>query len=97
MRLLLAVVFGILAGIAPIMSRVDQNPWFGVRTPWTLGSQRVWRETHRTTGRLWLVGGLVGAALTILWMPLVLMAAYLVALVLAPAWISYRVWQRLGR
>lgn len=95
-RPLLALVFGLFAGIAPILARVEPNPWFGVRTPWTMGSRRVWKATHRATGRLWLVGGLIGAAAT-LFVPMPLLILYLVALALAPIGISYRVWQKMGR
>ena len=39
---------------------------FGVRTWWTLASERVWNRTHRLTGRLWIVSGigLAGTAWT---------------------------------
>ena len=96
-RPLLALAFGFFAGIAPIVARVEQNPWFGVRTPWTLGSRRVWKETHRATGRLWLVGGIVGSALTMFGAPFGLAVLFLVALVLAPVGISYAVWRKMGR
>ena len=96
-RPLIALVFGLFVGIAPILARVEQNPWFGVRTPWTLGSKRVWRETHRRTGRLWLVGGIVGSALTMFGAPLVLVLLFLVFLALCPVAISYGVWQKFGR
>ena len=96
-RPLIALAFGFFAGVSPIVARVEQNPWFGVRTPWTLGSRRVWRETHRATGRLWLVGGVVGSALTMFGAPLGLAVVLLVALILAPAGISYGVWRKLGR
>ena len=95
-RPLLALVFGLFAGLAPVMARVEQNPWFGVRTPWTLGSRRVWKATHRATGRLWLVGGLLGAAMT-LFAPFALLLIYLLALAFAPVAISYRVWLKMGR
>jgi uncharacterized membrane protein len=96
-RPLLALVFGLFVGLSPILARVEQNPWFGVRTPWTLGSKRVWRETHRRTGRFWLVGGIIGSALTMFGAPMVLVLLFLVGLVLAPVAISYGVWRRLGR
>ena len=96
-RPLLALVFGFFAGISPIVARVEQNPWFGVRTSWTLGSRRVWRETHRATGRLWLVGGIVGSGLTLFGAPFGLIVLLLVALALAPVAISYGVWRRLER
>jgi len=34
----------------------------GIRTPWTLSSDTVWRKTHRTGGWLMVLGGLVIAA-----------------------------------
>ena len=95
-RPLLALVFGLFAGLAPIMGRVEQNPWFGVRTPWTLGSRRVWRATHRATARIWLVGGLLGAAMT-LFVPFIPLILYLVALAFAPVAVSYRIWLKMGR
>jgi len=47
------------------LPRVRSNWWIGIRTPWTLESERVWRETHRLAGRTFTVGGLLtmGAAL----------------------------------
>ncbi len=35
---------------------------FGVRTWWTLASERVWNRTHRLAGRLWIVSGITVAA-----------------------------------
>lgn len=96
LRPLMALLFGLFAGLAPAMARVEQNPWFGVRTPWTLGSRRVWRETHRATARLWFAGGLIGAALSF-FAPFAFLILYLVLLAFAPVVISYRVWQKLGR
>jgi len=33
--------------------------WFiGIRTPWTLSSDRVWEKTHRVGGRALVAGGL---------------------------------------
>ena len=97
LRPLIALVFGLFFGISPIIGRVEQNPWMGVRTPWTLGSRRVWRETHRATARLWLVGGLAGSALTMFGAPIFPVLAFLVFLALYPVAISYFVWRRLGR
>jgi uncharacterized membrane protein len=40
------------------ITRVRQNWFMGIRTPWTLSSERSWRETHRIGGRLFMAGGL---------------------------------------
>ncbi|WP_042131029.1 SdpI family protein [Paenibacillus sp. RS8] len=41
------------------MPQVKDNYLFGVRTAWTLSSPEVWRKTHRLSGRMWMVGGLL--------------------------------------
>jgi uncharacterized membrane protein len=35
----------------------------GIRTPWTLSDDEVWRRTHRLAGRLMVASGAVLAAL----------------------------------
>jgi uncharacterized membrane protein len=42
-----------------IMGRLEPNPYFGIRVPWTLNSRDVWRKTHRVFGRVWVVSGVV--------------------------------------
>lgn len=39
------------------LTRVRQNWFLGIRTPWTLSSEKSWRETHRLGGRLLAAGG----------------------------------------
>ena len=41
------------------MSRIRFNYTIGIRTPWTLANEEVWRRTHRLGGPLWLTGGLL--------------------------------------
>src|SRR5437660_3495948 len=41
------------------LTRVEPNWFVGIRTPWTLSSDTVWRKTHRTGGWLMVLGGLV--------------------------------------
>ncbi len=96
-RLMLAIVFGVFVGIAPVVARVEQNPWFGVRTPWTLGSRRVWRDTHRATAKLWFFGGFVGSILAMFGAPILFVIGFLAFLGLAPIAISYSAWRRHGR
>lgn len=38
---------------------IKANYFIGIRTPWTLESETVWKETHRLAGKLWLAGGLL--------------------------------------
>src|SRR2546428_4037075 len=39
------------------LTRVEPNWFIGIRTPWTLSSDTVWRKTHRTGGGLMVIGG----------------------------------------
>lgn len=43
-----AVFIGLLG---KLMGKVRRNFWIGIRTPWTLGSERVWVATHRLAAR----------------------------------------------
>lgn len=54
--LVLGLAFLLLGNVLP---RLESNWWMGIRTPWTLESERVWRDTHRLGGRTFVVGGLV--------------------------------------
>lgn len=36
---------------------IRANYFLGIRTPWTLESEFVWKETHKFGGVLWLIGG----------------------------------------
>jgi uncharacterized membrane protein len=42
-----------------LLGKVRQNWLLGVRTPWTLSNETVWDKTHRFTGRLLFVTGVV--------------------------------------
>ncbi|MFD0619844.1 SdpI family protein [Paenibacillus sp. GCM10027629] len=45
--------------IGNVMGRIRFTYFMGIRTPWTLASEEVWRRTHRFGGKCWFVGGLV--------------------------------------
>jgi len=38
---------------------IKPNYFIGIRTPWTLESESIWKETHRLAGKIWFVGGLL--------------------------------------
>lgn len=45
--------------IGNYMPRMRSNWFMGIRTPWTLSSEFVWRKTHRLGGRLFILAGLL--------------------------------------
>jgi uncharacterized membrane protein len=78
------------------LTRVEPNWFVGIRTPWTLSSDTVWRKTHRTGGWLMVIGGLVlgiGAFLPPgVFLPLFVGTIVIVALI--PVVQSYILWKR---
>lgn len=60
--LMIAAVGLFLAVVGNYLPRTRSNWFLGVRTPWTLSSERVWKKTHRLAGRLFVVGGILLAA-----------------------------------
>ncbi len=42
-----------------VFGKLRPNRYVGIRVPWTLGSESVWRKTHRFAGRLYTVTGLL--------------------------------------
>ena len=42
-----------------LISKAKRNFFIGIRTPWTLSSDRVWDETHRLGGKLFTASGVL--------------------------------------
>ncbi len=38
---------------------IKHNYFMGIRTPWTLEKEEVWKKTHQMAGPLWMIGGLL--------------------------------------
>jgi uncharacterized membrane protein len=82
--------------IGNYLARVEPNWFVGIRTPWTLSSEAVWRKTHRSAGRVFVVGGFVVIAESLL-PPLtsgLAVAGTLLVLAVAPIVQSYVLWRR---
>lgn len=57
---MLFVVFGIFFTLmGNFMPTIKHNYFVGIRTPWTLENETVWKKTHRMAGGWWLAGGIV--------------------------------------
>lgn len=79
-----------------LMSRVRPNWFLGIRTPWTLSSDTVWRKTHRFGGMAFVLAGccfLAAAMVTAPWAPYAAFGATAVA-GLSSVVYSYLVWRR---
>lgn len=90
LSVLLGLLFATLGNYLPV---IRQNPWFGVRVPPTLKSDRNWRATHRFAGPIFLGCGLLmvanGLLLPNVIVPFVLLVAVAVMTVV-PIVYAYR-------
>lgn len=95
-RLLPLGVGLLLAFLGNYLTRVEPNWFLGIRTPWTLSSDAVWRKTHRTGGWLFVVGGLViaGGAFAPRSVFFPIMTGTLVVVCVIPVVQSYVLWKR---
>lgn len=63
-------VGGLFVLLGNLMTRIRPNWFVGIRTPWTLSSDTVWRRTHRFGGFAFMIAGVcvaVTALLTSSW------------------------------
>ncbi len=60
MNQFLSPAFGILFYfLGSVISKAKQNWFVGIRTPWTMSSEKVWNKTHKICGDLFRAAGIV--------------------------------------
>lgn len=75
----LSPAMGVLFFFAGVLVEKAERNWFvGIRTPWTLSSEEVWKKTHRIGGKMFKISGIICAAGFLL-------PSYAIYLVLVPA------------
>jgi len=53
---LIGILFIILGNY---FKTIKPNYFIGIRIPWTLENESVWKKTHKLGGKLWFVGGII--------------------------------------
>jgi len=91
-----ALIGALMAVLGILIVKVPKNFFMGIRTPWTLASDEVWRKTNRLGGRLMVVAGVI----LIVCSPFVNVAvgaliALIVAIVSVPLVYSYVLYRRI--
>lgn len=75
------------------LPRIPRNFFFGIRSPWTLASETVWRKTHVFSGWLFVLGGILVILLTLSGVrPEIALMAILIPLVVVTAF-AYPIYQ----
>jgi uncharacterized membrane protein len=62
-NLLMVLIGGFFVVVGNVFGKLRTNYMVGIRTPWTLADERVWDQTHRFGGRVFVAGGLAMIAL----------------------------------
>ncbi len=79
--------FAVLFFVIGMMIGKAQRNWFvGIRTPWTMSSERVWNKTHKLGGKLFKIGAVLSLlgmffpslGIFFFFVPLMLIAIFLV-------------------
>lgn len=103
LNILFLLLGGLFAALGNYFQAVKPNYFIGIRTPWTLESEQVWRKTHRLGGILWIAGGLLMIVLALFpdsGMREVLFLIVVAIMVLVPvvySFVEFRKEQRLQR
>jgi uncharacterized membrane protein len=97
MERVLPIGLGVLfIAIGNLLPRARPNWFIGIRTPWTLSSDRVWEKTHRFGGHVFVGAGILmvlSVLVTAPWAPVVLFT--IIVLCTASVLIySYVEWKR---
>ena len=96
----LLVIGALFVVIGRAVPRAPASSALGVRTPWTLSSERVWRRTHALAGQAFTACGallIVAGALLPMELAMPVSVAAIVAAVVAPAAYSWLTWTRESR
>ncbi len=98
---ILFVFIGVLIALLGNYFQVLPNNYFiGIKTPWTIENDVVWKKTHQLAGKMWVLGGLLIVILNFL-MPTdiyhTVFFAIIGILVVAPIVYSYLIFRKIQK
>lgn len=63
----IVIIIGVLfIVIGNYFKTIKPNYFIGIRTPWTLENETVWKKTHKLGGKMWFIGGILIVILSII-------------------------------
>ncbi len=86
-----------IALVGNLMGKVRRNPWLGIRTPWSLASDKVWYATHRLAGKSMVTTALLCIGMLLAGVPPESAFMVLIGGLLLPAaysWIYHKRYER---
>jgi uncharacterized membrane protein len=94
---LLPLLGFLFAFIGNYMNHIKPNYFAGIRLPWTLSSNENWRRTHQLAGKLWFVGGMLIAVISLI-LPVKTVLPFFIGimlvLVVLPVCYSYKLFKQ---
>lgn len=99
-RIVITSVMLLFTVLGNYMTSIRPNYFVGVRTPWTLENEEVWKKTHQLAGKLWFWTGLFCLLVSFFirdmeQMPVLVVLIVVVSLV--PVVYSYLVYRKLKK
>lgn len=99
-KIVLLMISILFLCIGNFMPKIQSNFFMGIKTPWTLSNEDVWRKTHRLGGKLYVGCGII-TLLSALFLPMQIAVGILMALVFcstgAVCLASYLWWRRMEK
>ena len=96
-RAVLGGVSVLIILLGNVLGKLRRNFFVGIRTPWTLASERVWYATHRLAGKLAFIAGLACLVITLTRFSLWAWMTALIVGLLYPAVYSFIYYKQLER
>lgn len=91
-NMVLILIGGLFTLLGNYFKTIKANYFIGIRTPWTLENETVWKETHLLGGKLWFAGG-IAIILSVIFLPenisSVVFAIITVIIIIVPVVYSY--------
>jgi uncharacterized membrane protein len=98
------IIFIIVGALYVILGNyfktIKANYFIGIRTPWTLENETIWKETHRLGGKVWFVGGLLAIISSLLLEPQINFKVFMgitIIIALIPIVYSYLLYRKLQK
>jgi len=91
----LGLMFILLGNILP---KMPSSFFIGIRTPWTLSSEHVWRKTHKIGGICFVISGLLMIFISAIWgnnsTALTIMFVLFITIILCPILYSFLLYKK---
>ena len=85
-----------MIALGGMMRSLPRNAFIGIRTPWTLANDEVWRQTHAMGGRMFILAGLVALIGGGMGLDLIPVLVALGIAAVAPAVYSFRIYRKVA-